>query len=270
MKYANLLVFSKDRACQLQAFLTSFRRHVRDDLDMSVLYTASTPQFEAGYCRLISTTGSAHLIREDGAFKDALLRLIDDRKKYTVFFVDDIVFRRDHSFYCDELDWLDDGDVACISLRLSKSINYTYSTDLPSPCPIKGARKWRWFGQPGVWGYPMSLDGHVFLTSDILPSVQRIDFHGPNELEAALASSPLPKAYMACLREHPLFNIPMNRVQDTITNRCARGWTAEELNTMFLSGQVIDTRPFDNIDNNSPHFEVEFSFVPFNMISEPL
>ena len=58
------------------------------------------------------------------------------------------------------------------------------------------ATTWHWMGMEGDWGYPMSLDGHIFRTAEIAPLLEHLDYRNPNVLEAALARRPLtlPKA----------------------------------------------------------------------------
>ncbi len=256
----NLVAFSRDRACQLHALLSSFRRHVGAELPR-VVYAASESRFAVGYDRLRALMPDVSLVSEQDGFAKAVRRLLDPKRPYTAFFVDDLVFRRPFHFDGPEVAQLDEGGIACLSLRLSPRIGYCYMFDRPTPAPVDGAGTWAWRGQPGDWGYPMSLDAHVFLTSDVAPRIEALQFRNPNELEAGLAGAPIDKPRMACLADHCVVNVPTNRVQRVFPNRHAHGPTAAELNDLFLAGQVIDTRVFDDVANDAVHFEMDHRFV---------
>ena len=129
---------------------------------------------------------------------------------------------------------------------------------------------WQWRGAPGDWAYPMSLDGHIFRTEDVLPLIQAERFDNPNLLETRLAKHPIDKPLMTCLDEHVVVNIPLNRVQNVYHNRCGDDWTAERLNELFLAGKAIDTRHFDGMQNRSAHDLVEPHFVDAPQATESI
>jgi hypothetical protein len=101
----------------------------------------------------------------------------------------------------------------------------------------------------------MSLDGHVFRSSDIIPAIAGQEFRNPNTLETELARHPLDRPKLICLPEAPVVNIPANRVQDANFNRHGGG-SAERLNRMFVAGARLDPRPFAGIHARSPHADL--------------
>jgi hypothetical protein len=253
----NITIFSKDRACQLDALLRSYYKWTNAP-DPSVIYTFSTEYFGEGYDKLIRRFPDVKWILQ-GDFKIDTLQSIDVHKLYTVFFVDDIIFKS--NFDVDEVQILENPDVCCLSLRLSSVINYCYSMNIPSPPPqLDFDYTWNWRGKPGDWGYPMSVDGHIFNTRDILPLLVNLNYRNPNTLEAGIAGSPLPKPKMACLNEHVIYNIPQNLVQTEWHNRNLNGLSASILNEKYLEGEEIDIDHLASIQNNACHFEVHYKF----------
>jgi hypothetical protein len=120
------------------------------------------------------------------------------------------------------------------------------------------------FIKPGVWEckdilndwhYRMSLDGHIFKTSDIYPLIHNLSYNDPNSLEAALDQNPIRKPLMACLPESVILNIPWNRVQEYNNNRHG-GVGANFLNSQYLTGKRISLKSIIGIKNMAAHQEV--------------
>jgi hypothetical protein len=142
-------------------------------------------------------------------------------------------------------------------------MDYSYPADLHSGPPnFEDGTVWRWRGLDGDWGYPMSLDGHVFRTAELRPLIESIEFKNPNTLEQALALSPLPSPKLVCLPEAVVANIPANRVQTMNENRHTGG-TTERLNSMFLSGARLDLEPLAGLRSNAPHTPVALRWEGF-------
>ena len=58
-----------------------------------------------------------------------------------------------------------DPEIACLSLRMCPRMDYSYALDtITGIPPFEDGTTWRWPEAEGDWGYPMSLDGHVFRT----------------------------------------------------------------------------------------------------------
>lgn len=263
----NIVVFSRDRAMQLDLFLRSFARFAAQAGEQSVrvLYTWSNEEYRRGYDRLIAgTPPNVGWIRET-RFKADLLAAVDPRRPFTVFFADDNVFTRPFTFAGETTDLLDRcADVLCTSLRLHKHLTYCYTRQLALTPPEFGPdNTYAWRGQNGDYGYPMSVDGHVFRTADILPRLAGLDFFNPNTLEAALARAPLDRPKMACREDAALVNLPVNRVQTSIDNLHG-GIGADWLNARFLEGKRLDLEPL--VDGRYPACHVE---LPLALVDDP-
>ena len=257
----NIVIFSKDRACQLDLLLNSMKRLFNEfsHYNIHVLYTASSTAYEKSYNKLKHTNKNVHFLMESN-FKDDLISLVDTEFLYTVFFVDDIVWKEKFTINCQAFNILDKNDeILCLSLRLDPNLTYCYAYNQPMSSPtFDNEMKWDWSGQSGDFGYPMSLDGHIFRTRDILPLLNNLNYCNPNSLEGMLAENPINKSKMVCLEKAPIFNIPINKVQTHNKNRHGN-ISAEYLNMMFLKGYRISLAPLIGFNNYACHQEVEIT-----------
>lgn len=259
----HVIVFSKDRACQLDALLRSFAKFFTVENTLDVLYTASAPDYQSGYDRLIANHPGVAFHKEQG-FRDDSLRLIQHPAHFTMFLVDDIVMTA--RFEADDVlrRFESDPDVLCLSLRLGKHITYTYTRNEDAPVPTLVDHAWDWRTQPpGSWDYPMSVDGHIYRTADLDPYVRGLTFHNPNTFELAMSQQPVPKWKMVCYDEAKLVNLPLNLVQTSWRNR--HGQVSQQyLNRKWLKGRRIRIEAYENFLGNSTHCElpVEFETIP--------
>jgi glycosyltransferase involved in cell wall biosynthesis len=254
------IVFSRDRAMQLDAFLRSLEEYVGSlYARVSVLYRATSPAFAEGYAELLATYHDV-LWQEETDFPEDLRGLVADGP-WTVFHTDDDVF-----FRTPEVPDIR-ADEVCYSLRLGLNVDYSYPLDLPEGLNEprdEGARvSWDWRSQGnGSFSYPLAVNGHVFRTSDVAIWLDALDYRNPNELEAALQSfnSKIP-GRMAAGRQSSVESIPANVVNETFENRSGSVHSVEGLNDRFLAGERIDLSRMDFASVNSAHVEIPFVFV---------
>ena len=84
----NIIVFSKDRALQLELFIRSFNKYVKNfnNYTINIIYTYSNSQFEAGYNKLILMNYTNVKFIKEGDFKKDVINCIDKNKKaYSIF-----------------------------------------------------------------------------------------------------------------------------------------------------------------------------------------
>jgi hypothetical protein len=240
------VIFSKDRACQLDSLLRSMADNFRVPRDgVAVLYKATTKQFQAGYDTLVSRNILPDLTWvAEHSFKQDLVRICSgfDAGSLTMFLVDDnIVFRPldneavfqafspRHLFIC---------------FRASR----TYPDDVP-PVFIKQERylEWKWNyhkNGPVTWNYPFSVDGNVLHTRLVHDLTQRIDYTAPNSFEGRMHryrhAWRIKRTKLALAPLHAaVVNNPLNRVQ-TEGETWHQGVSTEELNERYLAGQRIN------------------------------
>jgi len=267
------VVFSKDRPMQLHALLASYLKAARAKAHVVALHHGSTQDFDDGYqecVHIFAKIPDVSFVRQESisSFRDDLLRILEDlRETRVVFLVDDIVFIRD--FDLRDFDAIDlRGTVP--SLRLGRNIEYSYMTGraerLPESLKTEGGfLTWNWSGNDVDWAYPLSVDGNVFLTSEMIPLVKCLEFKTPNSFETSLQgyvdlyenrrgiSYPLPR----------IVNIPSNIVQNDFANRHG-GMSTGLLLREWKKGRQIDVEELAGLETNSVHVEHEFRLIQRN------
>ena len=119
----NCVVFSRDRAMQLDAFLESIDFYVPRLFEtVSVLYKPTSETFEEAYAILAAERSNVHWVRET-SFPENLRALVGETDN-TVFHTDDDVYFRTP----DRFDLRN--DEVCFTLRLGLNTTYSYTLDL--------------------------------------------------------------------------------------------------------------------------------------------
>lgn len=244
---------------QLDAFLASVDLSARELFSkIVVVHTATSARFELGYQKLEPRDGLVRWVREKN-FRDDVLRSIGD-EELTVFHTDDdVYFRAPKPFdlHVDEV---------CFALRLGLNTTYCYPLDMEerlSGATVEGERvSWNWRTQePGAYGYPLALNGHVFRTEAVRGWLTRASYANPNELEAALqAFLDEIEPRMASFTQSVVVSIPANRVNETFPNRHGNLAGVDELNERFLAGERIDVTEMDFSAVRSCHQEIPFAW----------
>jgi hypothetical protein len=257
----NCLIFSKNRAMQLDAFLRSIEAFAPYDGHVVVIYRATTPAFEEGY-RQVKLGPNVTLTPESDSFKRDVSQAIDPSIALTVFHTDDdLFFRRPLGGP------LVTESFAAFSLRLGLNTTYCYPLRRPQELSSYYRRgsliAWNWTHADVDFSYPMSLDGHIFSTATISRIVSRCHFHNPNTLEEALhLKRYLVPHGMLSFVENCLVSVPANVVSDTHSNRSGKNSevSVEALNRRFLAGERIDRSAMDFSAVNAAHSEIPLAF----------
>lgn len=262
----NIIIFSKNRPAQLELLLRSMKKYFKEfsDFQIKILHKFTNENFFNGYERLKSLHSDKNIIwKSEDNFQNDLISLVDLKLKYTVFFVDDIIFKEPFSITDDRFKFFEShGDILCLSLRLHPRLTYCYaakvSMNIPPTLSDNGVFQWK--GQSGDYGYPMSLDGHIFKTRDIIYYISFLKYDGPNPLESIMASQPLPQPKMICYDKSIIVNNPANKVQKWNQNYHGE-ISPEYLNEQFLLKRVIDLTPYEGLENISCHQELPINFI---------
>jgi len=271
----SVIIYSKDRASQLDALLKSMYRYIKNInlMKISIIYSYSSAKYKEGYQKLKRSFFHKNIIfinelSSSENFKDLTIKSIDNNEPFAIFFVDDDVFIRSWFLNDGMLDFLKHNeDVACVSLRMSPEYDYCYTLKISTPPPpFEDNQKWMWIDLKGDWGFPMSLDGHIFRTDDILHRLRKIEFCEPQSLEQQLARTCplLERPYMVCYQQAIILNVPINKVQICNDNHAGLSfsYSVEMLNDLFLKKCYIDITSFVNLSHiRSPHHEVRLNFA---------
>ena len=268
----NSIVFSKDRAMQLDLLLqTMFDRFKIDDYKVNVLYTSSNDDFQRGFDILISKYPDVNFLKEK-SFKSDLLSLFND-SDYTMFFVDDIIFYDDVILNKEELHnifMLTNAN--CFSLRLGLNTvncytqqrlnnlnNYNTHNFYHDIYLIEPVISWKVKDGTHDYAYPMSTDAHIFRTNYIKNLCEAIEYTNPNTFEALLSNFSNPEIIISSYRESKIVNSPINKVQNVFQNLAGinYGYSAEDLNEMFLDGVSFNLEKMNFNDIKGCHQEIQ-------------
>jgi hypothetical protein len=268
----NSIIFSKDRACQCDLTLQSLWQNSDNLLNrITVLYTASTEEFDKGYAKLKEYWKSSINFVNQSDFQQDVVKLTQGSEPFTVYFTDDDIFyrrlkKRSSVFI------LRDPQFCCFSLRLGKNIT-VQDCHRGVPClqpDFSTLRRlynedvlsWDWTKLPSHtnFAYPLSVDGHIFETNLLLKYVDEFEYDNPNSFEGRLQqfNQKMPPK-MACFTESHIVNTPLNRVQETCTNLAGQHYPAdpESLNDYFLQNYRIDLKKMNFSNTIGCHQEIQ-------------
>jgi glycosyltransferase involved in cell wall biosynthesis len=267
-----LIVFSKDRAMQLDACLRSFFARCSDSANatIAVLYATTTHAHQTAYDELVRHYDTVHFIREK-RFKQDLLSAIQGYQ-LVLFVTDDSIFIRPF-----QLRAMSDAlgahrDALGFSLRLGRNINYCYPADTSQATPSfeeieSGMLRFNW---PDAWhdfGYPLELSSSLYRIALLLRLLRQLTFRNPNTLEDALSKNAASYASshprLLCFSSSVAFAVPANMVQELRINRSGSdtAFTAEQLLIAFQAGKRIVLEPLDGFVPNACHQEIAFDFA---------
>jgi hypothetical protein len=267
------LLFSKDRAMQLDGALKSFFLHCKDavNIDISVLYTTSDWMHKKQYQKLAASYPSVNFV-EETSFKDQVLECIKPYK-FVLFLVDDIIFTRDFSVTEMSGHLEDHEDALGFSLRLGMNTTYCYTLyhdqKLPAFTPVdEYTLKFRWTDAEYDFNYPLEISMSIYRVEDIHPLLEKLSFTNPNSMEYVMSCSAhnfgASKAFLLCKRNSLAFGYPVNTVQTFYTaNRLGNEYrySVKELANLFEMGYRIDVEKYNMLATNSTCYEIKLEFV---------
>ena len=264
------VIFSRDRALQLNALLESYFEKVINPAPLIVIYKASNFSHKVAYqeviARIIKLSHLVVFIEQPESFRECLVNVLEGVKVKSIFFlVDDIVFIRhvDLSIYS-----AINSRMGILSLRLGPSLRKSYTTNQNQKPPFflqsdisLELLEFEWFEQGCEWADPWSVDGNIYSAAEIFVLTKISQFKAPNSYEDALKSfSDLAKGRIGyCFKECKILNLAINRVQSERSN-ISGSITTEFLLEQWNRGLVMDRKIFDTHIPYSPHEEFEIKF----------
>jgi len=290
------VLFSKDRAMQLEATLASFLENCEDPdlIQIHVIYTASSNLYFEQYRALIQEYQNGaqvvfHLqteFKQDvlnvlGIFeqkqnqkiwsrlKSFLIRNTDFKPfRFLMFMVDDNIFVRTFKL-SDALVVLDsERDVLGFSMQLGTNISYCYPLDIPLTFPAhqfvsQTCVKYRWVEAGDGLNYPLEVSSSIYRMADIKSLLLSRNYDNPNSLEAEMSVSSSQykskRPCLACYHQSVTFCNPANKVQNIYNNRSGADleYTPENLAQLFSDGNRIDINMYKGFSPVSCHQEVK-------------
>lgn len=272
----NGLILSKNRSSQLRLLLESVGLNAPDLFnEIKIVYTSSSQDFAKGYEKLKSERILSNLVweKEENFVQDFLNALKTCETNYICGMVDDCIFyKRLASKRQNILDVLTD-DVFCFSLRLGLNTTTQYYMRPKEKVELKVYEqsgffvKWNWkdWSSKLNYGYPISLDGHIFRTKELSDLSHKYKFDYLRQWEGVIAGKcreETDRHNMAAYRQNVLFSLPVNCVQDPpLVAGQLHEYTEEELNNRYLDGEVIDLEMMEYAFQNVTWAHNEFPLM---------
>lgn len=267
------IVFSKNRPAQLDLLLRSIQKRAASlFFNTTVIYKAD-PAFQETYETCGKEHAWAHFIAQND-FQEQVFSLLDHgNEQFTAFLCDDDLIVRP---------FLDlphpgrilrsNGNVFCFSLRLGFNTTNCYPLRKTQKLPtirmaINDALFWEWKQAEGDFGYPGSLDGHVFHRNWLRLLLAEVEFANPNELEDALSANSMklsrPFPLMACYANSLITGNPVNLVNNTHQNRYGETnfLSIEELNKRYSQGERLKLEQLEQEQITGAHTELQLVFA---------
>ncbi|HDQ02966.1 MAG TPA: hypothetical protein ENN23_00045 [Deltaproteobacteria bacterium] len=266
------VIFSKDRALQLHALLCSYLEKVDHPPPVYVLYHASTDAHQKAYEDVMELFDGAKIVflrqSSSRSFREDVIGLLKSLQAEKVFFlVDDIVFTESVDI-ADFVKFSTDEFVPTLRMGANLSECFTLQKEQPQPRFISHPQAdqdkivWRWDQGVYDWNYPLSLDGHLFSTREVIIMTDFISFHAPNSYESNLQRfrwlflNRLGVAY----GKSKIVNLACNKVQTENDNLCG-DVHQDYLLEQWQKGFQIDYRMLYGFDNKSAHENITFNLV---------
>ena len=221
------IIFSKDRALQLDALLRSLDEYSNDIFNNVVIYTHSDNKYRKGYNIIKKRHRDIKFVFEKELKKDILDNMIHG---VVSMMVDDMIMFKECSLK--EYPMLPIEE--CFSLRLGNNVK-----------------------EPHI-SYPLSLDGHIYDVDDLTAYIEMIDFNNPNELESKLQR--YKKEWKVNYNYQCMVGLPHNRVSDKSHCKFSGLYPTEVLNRYLLDGFEINYNKMDfsNLDNVHANIDLKF------------
>lgn len=234
------VVLAKDRPAQLDLLLRSLEVNTPGLFDPIVVSDPAGPRFEK-------------VVR-------LALALAND---LVCFMCDDAILYRPPPMRPIPVD-----DELCFSLRLGTNTVMQYPTGLAQRVPFTVSHSaltyaWRWQDADGDFGYPGSIDGHVFRRTELLEILDGRSFPNPTALECALVDGCETlrerRPMMACYPASVYVGNPVNRVSEQSNVRHGERFPADpaELTRRFQNGERLSLERMDFSGVDGAHAELE-------------
>jgi len=270
-----VVIFSKDRAMQLDATISSLKLHCFDinTSQITVIYKFSNSTSEYQYRKLANHFPEIKFILETNFHSHVLTTLHE--LDYVLWLVDDSLFV--HSFSINDCTAALNmhPDALGVSLRLGTNTEYCYSMNVTQKIPLMNQISlnmslFDWTNAEFDFGYALEVSSSLYRIEDLYPLLYNNSFTNPNSLEELLYSNlqtfNLRKKSLLCYNSSVAFCIPVNVVQNSHNNRAGSdsNYSVISLSKMFDEGLRINVTHYIHHVPNSCHQEMELEFVDIN------
>ena len=266
------IVVSKDRPAQLDLLLRSLATNAPGLTDdVHVIWQIGRNVYEQSYALCANEHPTVAFHRQYRLEMD-VLDLIDEGDDEVMFLTDDSVFYRPLPSFDPTIALELHDRLLCFSLRLGRNTSDCYplrrAQHPPAFTTHSAWLSWHWRKGDADYGYPGSLDGHVFRRVDALWLIDRkpFDWVNPNELEERLnaACRFSPRDLMGSFEQSVLVGIPANKTGVThLSNRTGETHPRDplELNARYLAGERLELAAAASWYPTAAHAEFPLEFA---------
>ena len=168
----DIMIFSRNRSLQLYALLESIDAYFNsDDVKVSILYRYDSNHMDS-LQEVISRFQDHNFISET-SFENDVKTFLRDPGEYVAFLTDDIIFKDNVDVNQITSILGSNPQLLTFSLRMGLHIHECWSVNCDQPFPpgqvyAPNMFVWNWREGAYDWGYPFSVDGHVFRKSQFI------------------------------------------------------------------------------------------------------
>ena len=269
----NYIVYSKDRASQLDLLLRSIDKYGNGQIGCHIIYKSSDDKFAAGYRKLFEQSESYKCllskIVETDFRNDTLHVVMMNPCKLFGFFTDDTVLFK--PLPLNEEDILElMSEQRCYSFSLRNGIN----TELQCHYQPIYERLQLVYNKDNIimwdtskhpydtdFGRPMSIDGNFFIYGELLRSLVEFPWNCPRTLDGINTDYIRPN--MMAFRHSVAVNIPVNLTAGGYADNWGHfyQYSLEDMNDKFLANKIIDLDRLNCSKIESSHQERELFFI---------
>jgi hypothetical protein len=246
------IVFSKDRAMQLHAFLSSYKFMVNEPGKMFILYRCTNAAHQNSYKQLISEFNDGQFIFvEEKDFRAQLIDIFENcNSEKIIFYVDDMIFT--HKVDYNLLAKVNTKNyIVCLSRGKDLDYSVVLQKDLKLPTfteYIDGYLQFKWneIDEFSDWTYPLGVSAYLYSKVETIAMLKAIPFKAPNSLESNMQVF-LPfyeNRVGICPLNASCVCIHANLVQTEGFNPSLGVFSIEELLERWQNGQRINVNEF--------------------------
>lgn len=261
----DMIIFSKNRACQLDLLLRTAEHYFKSMGRVFILYIATNKEYEQGYTKLnYRYKDKKYSFIPESNFKSNLLDLLNySNTEYILGNSDDNVFIDK----CNLKRYVMPFHVVAFSMRLGKGFNFCLPANLPmiEPDYISDDGKiikWEWtiLDSRTCWGYPHPVDSNIYRRKWWIDFIKDANFKNPCSLEVFMNDNrQYDKPFLQSFVEPKLISISANETGQG-ANNVHGGQSLKELNDRWLHGEIIDEKDFYNITVTQCHIIKKYNF----------
>lgn len=268
----NYLIYSKDRASQLDLLLRSIDKYATN-INTIILYKTSNNDFQLGYNKLIAQCDKYHsaptIIPESDFRRDTIELVKNHPCELFGLLTDDSIFYRDLRYTSNELFQL-------MLVNNCHSFSFRNGLNTKLQChyqPIYSELECSHINNDIImwdtsrysygtdFGRPVSIDGNIFNYNNLLKTLTEFEWQCPRTLDGVNTKYLGPK--MMAFNHSIVVNLPWNLTVGGNADNWGKyySYSLVELNDRWLKGQKIDLDSIDCSNIISSHQERKLCFV---------